>query len=59
MKLVVHVSKEGAPETHRQVPFPKVYFWIMHYLKLVGKQGKIIGTYILQLSTVDSNFYQM
>ena len=56
MKMMVQVSKEGTSEAHRWVLLPKVYFCIVYCLKLVKKQGKTIGTCILQLYTVDSNF---
>ena len=56
---MVQVFKQGTSETQRWVPFQKVYFCIMYYLKLVKKQGKIVGSYVLQLSKVDSNFWQI
>ena len=42
MKLIVQISKEETSETHRWKPFLKVYFYIVHCVKLVKKQGKII-----------------
>ena len=57
MKLMVQVSKEGTSETHRWVPFPKVYLCIAHCVKLMKKQGNKNRTYMVQLSTVDSNFF--
>ena len=58
MKLVVQVSKEGTSATHRWAPFPESFFCIIQYWKLVKKQSKTVGTYRMQLSTVDSSFFK-
>ena len=59
MMLMVQLFMEGTSVTHRWVPLPKIYFSIVHCLKLVKSQIKIVGTYMLQLSTVDSNLLQV
>ena len=59
IKLMLQISKEEASETHRWVSFPKVYFCTLYGLNLVKKQGKTVGTYVLQTSAVDSNFCQI
>ena len=42
IKLMVQVSKEGTLATHRWVPFPKVYYYIVNFVRLVKKRGKVI-----------------
>ena len=56
---MVQVSKEGTSATHSRVPFLKAYSYIVQYWELVKKQGKIIDTYGMQLSTVDSIFSEI
>ena len=58
MKLLVQVSKEGTSATRRWAPFPKSFFCIIQYWKLVKKQSKTVGTYRMQLSMVDSIFFR-
>ena len=58
MELKVLVSKQGISSNHRWLDFPTVYCHIVKYVKLVRKRIKVDRTYVLQLSTVNSNFYQ-
>ena len=58
MKLMIVVSKKGTSETHTWVAFPKVYCNIVQFVELVRNQVKVGGTYMLQLSTVKSKFFQ-
>ena len=57
MEPMVPVSNDGTPETHKWVAFLKIYCFIVQYVRLVGKQVKVGGTYILQLSAVDLKLF--